>query len=148
MEYEITFRLLASEDAKQLYEWLQLPHVRKFWDNGLRTHEQVVSYYFKDNGVKRFIFFVNGDPAGYIQSYLVDQANQYYSFTFPNQKTVGTDYFIGNEKYLGAGLAKKILKNFIEQVCQDADRTKIDFRKAVSDDAAFIYQSLKTMALE
>jgi RimJ/RimL family protein N-acetyltransferase len=126
MDYKITFRLLVSDDAKQLHKWLQIPHVREFWDDGNRTLDQVISYYFKDNGVKRFIFFIDDQPAGYIQSYFFDQANLYYQFTLPDQKTVGIDYFIGNAIYLGIGLARKILKNFIEQICQDADRILVD----------------------
>ena len=59
MNFKITFKSLTSSDSKQLHEWLPLPHVRKFLDNGLRALDQVISYYFKDNGVKRFIIFID-----------------------------------------------------------------------------------------
>lgn len=135
----LTFKPLSLEDATQLHEWLQLPHVREFWDNGLRTIPQVMEFYFQDNGVKRFLFYIDDQPAGYIQSYVVDPSNHYYQYTLPQEKTMGVDIFMGNTHYLGKGLAKMILQNFIKQICYDADRILID-PESTNARAIHVYQ--------
>ncbi|SRR5579883_1444052 len=122
----IEFKVLNKEDCQLLHAWLQEPHVREFWDNGLRTIEQTASYYYRENDVNRFIFSINGEPAGYIQSYNVNLHSEYKQFSKENAKTFGVDFFIGNKQLLGRGFAKDIMQKFIELYCYDAVRVIVD----------------------
>lgn len=125
MAHTVNFKKLSFEDCNQLHQWLQLPHVREFWDDGNRTVEQVHSYYYRNNGVARFLFLIDGEPAGYIQSYFVDDAHPYKKFILA-KKTNGVDFFIGNKKFLGIGLAQSILEQFIRDFCHDANSIVVD----------------------
>jgi len=126
MKSVITFKPLSSEDCNQLHQWLQLPHVREFWDDGNRTIEQTESYYYRENGVDRFIFLIDCQPIGYIQSYDAKLHAECKKFCKENKKTVGVDFFIGNKAFLGKGFAKIIMQEFIKLHCVDAVRVIVD----------------------
>ena len=89
----LTFTFLAPKDCPLLHQWLQLPHVRAFWDDGLRTEDQVRQYYFKDNGVLRFLFFIKEEAAGYIQTYRIASQDPYGAYTLPAKENWGMDFF-------------------------------------------------------
>ncbi len=110
----IIFKKLSPDDLYHLHLWLQEVHVREFWEDGDRTIEQVNSHYFCNDGTQRYMFLINGELAGYIQSYIIDSENEYIEFVAKNQVNMGIDFFIGNTRYLGKGLAKAILEKFVE----------------------------------
>lgn len=122
----VEFRNLQKEDCHILHLWLQEPHVREFWDDGIRTLEQTQSYYYQENGVDRFIFLIDSHPAGYIQSYDLKLSDNYKKFSKENKKTIGVDFFIGDKQVLGKGLAKIIMQKFIEFHGHDAVRVIVD----------------------
>lgn len=126
MNLIIEFRNLHNEDCDLLHAWLQEPHVREFWDDGIRTIEQTRSYYYQENGVDRFIFSINNQPAGYIQSYDVKLHDEYKKFSKENKKTLGMDFFIGDKQFLGKGFSKIIIQKFIEFHCADVVRMIVD----------------------
>lgn len=117
MDPIISFKLLSVEDCYQLYKWLQLSHVREFWDDGDRSLEQVYSHYLKKEAVKRYVFFIEGQAVGYCQSYLIDAKHVFNKFSLTNKITMGLDYFIGNIKFLGHGFAIPILQAFVKFYC-------------------------------
>jgi len=90
----ITFEEFNDNHLIQLHQWLQVSHVREFWDDGDRTLEQVKSHYSFEKGVKRYLFFIDNHPAGYIQSYVIDRHNEYYDFSLAEKENVGIDFFI------------------------------------------------------
>jgi RimJ/RimL family protein N-acetyltransferase len=126
MNLALSFKTLTPEDGSLLHEWLQLPQVRAFWDDGLRTVAAVKDYYFQANGVLRFLFYLNEEAAGYIQTYHIGPEDLYAAFTLPAKENRGLDFFIGNEKFLNQGLAGLILKEFILKHCSGAARIIVD----------------------
>ncbi len=113
----IRFKLITEKDLEQLYVWLQLRHIREFWDDGDRTIEQVRSHFFQKNQVKRYIIFIDEQAVGYIQAYVIDAKHEYKKFVLPKESTIGIDYFIGNSSFLGRGFAIPILRDFIKLHC-------------------------------
>jgi RimJ/RimL family protein N-acetyltransferase len=126
MRAKITFKKLSLDDCACLHRWLQLAHVRLFWDDGHRSLQQVQEYYWRDDSIKRYLFFIDDKPAGYIQSYVIARAHEYGKFSLPDGKTLGVDYFIGNEDFLGKGWALFILKRFISFRCKGIERVIVD----------------------
>ncbi len=114
----------TEKDFTVLHQWLQNKHVREFWDDGDRTLEQVKNHYKPEEGIKRYLFYIEDQPAGYFQSYIVDKENEYYSYSLKN--TLGIDFFIGNENLLNKGHAIHILSYFIKECCVEADRILVD----------------------
>ena len=97
-----------------LHGWLQQPHVREFWDDGDRTPEQVQEHYFAPGwDVLAFLALLDGQPAGYIQAYPVTAGSDYAAWGSETGETWGIDLFIGEEKWLGRGLAVPIIRTFL-----------------------------------
>lgn len=135
----IAFEELTNEHFVILHEWLQKSHVKAFWDDGDRTIEQVKSHYRSEKGVKRYIFSINEQMAGYIQTYEIDKENTCAKYCLEGKNNLGVDYFIGNEFFLNKGFALKILSKFIENICIDIDRIFVD-PQPHNDKAIYIYK--------
>lgn len=113
---KITFKPVKISDCSLLHEWLQLNHVRQFWDDGDRKLSQVVENYTKQDGTERYIFYIDNIPAGYIQSYHADVSSQFMKQAKLTQ-AIGLDMFIGNISYLHKGYASIVLGIFISNHC-------------------------------
>lgn len=60
MQKEIlSFRPLIEADYPTLLEWLQRPHIKKWWDDGDDTLEKVVEHYAAEDDTKRFILLLS-----------------------------------------------------------------------------------------
>ncbi|CEK10548.1 GNAT family N-acetyltransferase [Legionella hackeliae] len=124
----ILFKQLSNSDIPTLHGWLQLPHVREFWDDGHRKQRQVKQYYLKYDGVLRFMVMIGGEPVGYIQRYSIDKKHPFWKYT-QSYPSAGIDLFIGNTQFLGKGWAVKILASFIKHYCSTAAEIIVDPEK-------------------
>jgi hypothetical protein len=124
MNHNIIFKPLSEGDCIQLHQWLQEAHVLKFWDDGDRNIDQVKTHYIKKDEVKRYLFFIEGEPAGYFQIYCIEKSNEYSKFILQDRSNVGIDFFIGNKRLLNKGLAISILEKFISSYCQDVAKAR------------------------
>lgn len=121
----ISFQEFKNEH-RLLHGWLQQKHVREFWDDGDRTLEQVKNHYKNEEGIKRYIFYIDNHPAGYFQSYVVDEGNAYYSEALLGKHILGLDFFIGEPTFLNQGYALPVLSKFIKTYCLEIDRLLVD----------------------
>lgn len=135
----IMFEEFNDSHLIRLHQWLQLSHVREFWDDGDRTLEQVKRHYGAEKGVKRYLFFIDNQPAGYIQSYEIDTESEYYRFSLPDKENMGIDFFIGNQDLLGKGFAIRVLAEFFLHYCQNVKRIIVD-PKPNNSKAIHIYE--------
>lgn len=109
-----SFIPLEPPHLPTLHRWLQLPHVREFWDDGDRTPQQVQAHYFgPERDVAAFLMVLDGENAGYVQAYEVDATSDYAAWRSETGETWGIDLFIGEERWLGRGLAAGIVRDFI-----------------------------------
>lgn len=92
MNHDITFKQLSIEESDQLHRWLQLDHVKDFWDDGDRLLQQVKERYFTNDNVKRYLFYIGREAVGYIQSYYIDPAHAYADLTLPDLVSEGIDF--------------------------------------------------------
>jgi hypothetical protein len=112
----INFRKLNQPDYHLLHKWLQLEHIRKFWHDGDRNIEQVITHYSEPDYCNRFIIEINNFSVGYIQSYDVQESSILQYIIVGNlMYFLGIDIFIGELEYLNKGYAKCILQQFIEK---------------------------------
>lgn len=114
----VTFDLLTPAHLPRLHGWLQQPHVREFWDDGDRTLEQVRAHYFAlGQDTEAFCFALDGDLAGYVQAYPVNVGDEYAAWCLETGETWGLDLFIGEECWLGRGLAVPFIRAFLTHLC-------------------------------
>lgn len=125
----ISFKPLETKHMPLLFEWLQKPHVKVWWDPETDWTPELLQekygsypdgYYFED-GIKKplraFIIEVDHQPVAYIQLYEIRSypgADSIPKDCLPESST-GLDIFIGDETLVGKGYGTKILKEFVAQ---------------------------------
>lgn len=114
----IKFIALTYQHCPLLHQWLQLNHVREFWDDGDSELEQVVNHYLKSNEPCRYLFYIDNVAVGYIQIYPINSTHRYAKLSNLARECSGVDFFIGNPNYLGKGLSGMILTEFIASTGQ------------------------------
>jgi hypothetical protein len=99
-----------------LYEWLQRPHVKR-WYTGHGTYEEVVAHYLPAidgrDPTDHFVL-LDGCPIGMVQTYVVADFPEYArTVGVPDSDTAGVDILIGVEELTGRGLGEWILRSFV-----------------------------------
>lgn len=88
----IEFRILTRQHCSLLHQWLQLNHVRGFWDDGDRELKQVMNHYLKTDQTLRYSFYIDNVAVGYIQIYPINSTHQYAKLTNLVQECCGIDF--------------------------------------------------------
>ena len=111
------FKPLAETDFPLLLKWLEEPHVKVWWDQGITwTPELVSKKYALKRPVHAYIILIDDAPIGYIQFYDVKDFADADRPECP-QSVAGLDYYIGESGFLKKGFAPIILQKFLlEQV--------------------------------
>jgi aminoglycoside 6'-N-acetyltransferase len=119
MEEEISFKPLVEADFALLHQWLNQPHVKKWWDQDCSSLDRVKDKYLpRVTGrypVQCFIMQLGARPFGYMQTYWLKDHPQYSSqLKVPiHDKVASLDLFIGEQEYLGRGLASRAIRRFL-----------------------------------
>jgi len=116
----ITFRKASFSDQMLLNAWFNKPHVTQFWDNSLEMNNNFANYL---NGVKKLYDYWMGfyDEKAFSLIITSDaqemdpeatEENPFLPFIQFNEKGMTLDFMIGEEDFLGKGLASKTLQLF------------------------------------
>lgn len=117
---EIDIKKLSIIHFDKICEWFNKPHVQEFYSLRSWTMDEVtqklIPYLESTSKVHAYICCISEKPIGYIQYYKLKNYN------FPDQgfpedvvtKTAGIDLFIGEEEYLGKGIADCVLELFLQ----------------------------------
>jgi RimJ/RimL family protein N-acetyltransferase len=98
----VSFRVLDFNDLLTMFEWLQKPHVKQWWNDGHDSVEKVKAHYFdSEDEVERFILMnTDGHSIGYFQSYWL------------SDNLIGIDQFIGDDSLINQGVGTNAIKMF------------------------------------
>ena len=117
---EIAFRPLRQDDLPRLHQWLQRPHVRRWWGDEYEHFEAVVAHYGPalegSDPTDLYVILLDGRPGGYIETYLVVDHPEYEAHVQVGPGVAGVDLFIADEELIGRGLGPRILDSFVESV--------------------------------
>lgn len=128
---------LAHRDI--IFEWLEEPYVREFWDNSPEHHmdieifmkgrQEATPYY---NGIFDYwIGSIEDEPYCLLMTSTVnpedDLPEELDPYFLKTGKTFSIDFMIGNKDYLGKGLAAPTLKAFMRFIQKNVDATVILF---------------------
>lgn len=123
---KFSFKPLQENDLELLCKWLDKPHVKEWWDDGLSQDEIKETYRKRigDETVVPFIVYLDGNSIGFIQYY---HANKVGEGWWPDEieGTVGIDQFIGEEKYINRGYGTQMIQEFIKKLFQNPSIKKI-----------------------
>lgn len=123
---KINFKPLNENDLELLCKWLDKPHVKEWWNDGL-TYDEIKTKYrqrIDDEIVFPFLIYLDNQPVGFIQYYLADKVGEGW---WPNEKegTVGIDQFIGEEDYINRGYGTEIISAFEKKLFENPAIKKI-----------------------
>ncbi|HHY7015564.1 TPA: GNAT family N-acetyltransferase [Legionella pneumophila] len=126
LKNNFSFKPLQENDLKLLCKWLDKPHVKEWWDDGLNQEEIKEKYRQRigDKTVVPFIVYLEDNPIGFIKYY---HANKVGDGWWPDEieGTVGIDQFIGEEKYINRGYGTQMIQKFIKKLFQSSNIKKI-----------------------
>ncbi|PTM95999.1 GNAT family N-acetyltransferase [Mycoplana dimorpha] len=118
------FRPVTEADLPLLLRWLAEPHVRRWWGEPEVEAEEIRGH-FSDPLVNPYLVLLDGEPIGYIQSYVVDGPEHPYGDQPAG--TVGIDQFIGPRSHIGRGLGPQMIEAFVAGLFeQGVERIIID----------------------
>ncbi|MBY0544612.1 MAG: GNAT family N-acetyltransferase, partial [Gammaproteobacteria bacterium] len=118
----IRFQKLTKEYQKTVFDWLEEPHMKEFWDNSQGHKDDIINFingrielssYF--NGIMTYwIGFVDEQPFCFIltsemrkeQDDITELHREHLSKT---GHTIALDFGIGNPLFMGKGLAAPTL---------------------------------------
>lgn len=132
---QITFKRMQSSDFKKIYDWIQQPHVSKWWSDPNDWSEFKLKFQRKLESPYRscFIIYVDDTAIGYIQSYA---ANKFPEWPSEQDGTYGMDLFIGEDDYIGKGYGSRIVAQFVQELFKSPKVERIIINPDINNSAA------------
>lgn len=115
--FKITFKPLAQTHLDLLCKWMDKPHVKEWWNDGLSSLQIKEKYQQRIGSatILPFIAYLNERPMGFIQYYFADKIDE-AKWLHERAGVVGIDQFIGEEDLINKGLGTQMIKCFIEKL--------------------------------
>lgn len=116
MQENFKFVKAAKEHRFMLLDWLDKPHVRECWDVSEGLKNNIENYTQGKKQIFDFwVAYINHIPFAQIRTSdaLETKPDVFKQYASKTGKTLVMAFVIGNEHYLGKGLASKTLDAFI-----------------------------------
>lgn len=146
---DISFAMVEKKHQALVLEWLSKPHVQEwFHGDGLANTINGLDRFVnkQPHWSQQWIAYCDGEPFAYVitSALTVEDAqaadlSHLSKWVEPGKTMSSLDLLIGEEKYLGKGLAKRLIIEFIETILSDSDIVFIDPEKA-NTKAVHVYQ--------
>lgn len=112
------FTPLAEADLPMLHGWLQRPHVAQWWGPA-ESVDELREDFLTGGTTRAFIARLGGEPAGFIQSYVVLGSGDGWWEDETDPGARGIDQFLAHEAQLGRGLGRAMVRAFVAQLFSD-----------------------------
>lgn len=110
---------MEMDDLRLMHEWLQRPHVRRWWSKR-DSYEDVLNSYSPaiegSEPTDLYLVLLEGREIGFIQTYLMVDYPEYASLIGLGEGTAGVDLFIADSALTGKGIGSEILRRFVSQI--------------------------------
>jgi aminoglycoside 6'-N-acetyltransferase len=110
---------MRAEDLPRFHEWLQRPHVKRWWRDREDYDEMVAHYLPSIEGrepTDHYLIVVDGRPVGAIQTYLVADYPEWGAIVGIEAGLAGVDLAIGEEELIGVGLGPQVIAEFARDI--------------------------------
>ena len=132
----IHFEKAALVHKDHIFSWLDAPHVKEFWDNSPEHREDILIFMkgrsepspYYEGIFDYWVGFLDEDPYCLLMTseILVDDSDLsdlWREHLSQTGKTISIDFTIGNEAYVGKGLASPALEAFTTFIQDKVDAT-------------------------
>jgi len=117
-DHRFAVRPMTEGDLPDLTQWINTPHVARWWD-AHRSAEQVASHYGPgirgEDAVRYWVWEVNGRSVGFGQDYRVADHPE-FALLCGRPDAIGFDYVIGEAAFVGRGLGTKLLWVYLRDI--------------------------------
>lgn len=125
----LAFRPLTDEDLPMMCEWLNRPHLQRWWREQDTSLETIRSRYLprirEEDCAHPYIAMLQLFPIGYIQYYLANAGDPDWWPDAPGPGVLGIDQFLADEHRLGQGLGTAMVRAFASMLFDDPSATEI-----------------------
>jgi RimJ/RimL family protein N-acetyltransferase len=115
----LRFRPMQVDDLRLLHEWLQRPHVRRWWKDR-ETYDGIVAHYGPSiegsDPTDLYVVLLDDEPFGFVQTYRVADYPEYATLIGAEDGAAGVDLFIADPALIGQGLGTELLRRFASEV--------------------------------
>jgi len=136
-EYKFNFFPAEEKFKDIILAWFSKDFIKEFYyGDGLQNTLNNLDLYMqgiKTNGSYYFdhwVAFINDEPLGFLMTSPItgpyDESDDYNKWYVEKAKSLTLDLLIGNEKYLGKGIAHKMIQRFITDKFSTVDYFLID----------------------
>ena len=119
----LDFRPLAETDLPLLRDWLNRPHLQRWWRRGAMSTADVRRKYLPRvagrDAARPYLACVAGQPIGYIQYYLANAGDPAWWPDRPGDGVLGIDQFLADGERLGQGLGTAMVSQFVTLLLKD-----------------------------
>ncbi|MDR0919492.1 MAG: GNAT family N-acetyltransferase [Oscillospiraceae bacterium] len=116
----ISLRPFADSDIPLFTEWLNKPYIQKWYDPIDEWIEEVKNCDSTFSWISHFIVMCKDVPIGFCQYYDCFDSQNFEDWNgrkFENRGEIySIDYLIGNEKFLGKGYGKELIRLLTDMV--------------------------------
>jgi RimJ/RimL family protein N-acetyltransferase len=123
-----SFRPLEMADLPMLHEWMSRPHWTEWWGPAPTLAEVRTEYgaWIADPAMVRpHIALLDGNPLGYIQSYIAMGSGGGWWAQETDPGVRGIDQSIANAAQLNRGLGTAMVRAFVKKLFEDPQVTRI-----------------------
>jgi RimJ/RimL family protein N-acetyltransferase len=118
---------MQADDLRLLHEWLQRPHVRRWW-SPQETYQEVVEYYLPAiegaDATDLYVALLDDRPVGFLQTYMLVDYPEHASVLEAGDGAAGVDLFIADEELTGRGIGSEMLRRFVAEIVFAAPTTR------------------------
>ncbi|MDR1629223.1 MAG: acetyltransferase [Oscillospiraceae bacterium] len=116
MNMTLALRPLEDKDIPLLNEWLHKPYILKWYEDPKAWMDEMEQRNGAFSFIRHFMVTDEATPVGFCQYYdCCDAGEDWYSAAVPGEM-FSIDYLIGEERYLGRGCGKQIIRLLLEEV--------------------------------
>lgn len=130
---KLSFRSVTPADRELIYLWLSLPHIAEwFYGQGLENTYRHLDEFFEGAD---FLHYWLGSDGEHPFVFLIT------SFADTSKEVITLDIAIGDEAYLGKGLAPRVIREFLLSQFPNVKEVLID-PEATNSRAVHVYQKV------
>jgi RimJ/RimL family protein N-acetyltransferase len=111
-----------------LHDWLGRPHVSEWWgapESLSEVEADYLSTIARGSTMRDYIVSLDGNPIGFIQSYVVKNSGNGWWKEEADPGARGIDQFIADAEQLGRGLGSAMVRAFVDRLFLDASITRV-----------------------
>ena len=119
MESLIKLRPFQDEDIDLFIKWLYSPHVKQWYTEPLDWMDEIKKRNNDFNWIHHYIVEYKNISIGFCQYYEFYKSGETWSGNIELYSVYSIDYMIGEQRYLGKGISKDIIKILISKINQE-----------------------------